>query len=193
MAASEGSGWQARLFESAAEFLASAPAPGASCLVLDVTMLGIAQLDLRGRVGNAGGSMPVILASRCGKLVMTVSAIHGGTVELAKTPTEQNPILAAVRYAIERSRSVLERQAETKRLEARFSSLSVREREVLALVVSGLLNKQVGYELGISEITVKAHRGRVMRKMKASSLPHLVTMAASLRIDRGGHGSPEPV
>ena len=105
---------------------------------------------------------------------------------MVKTPTGQNPILAAVGYAIERSRAVLERQAETRRLEARFSSLSVREREVLALVVSGLLNKQVGYELGISEITVKAHRGRVMRKMKASSLPQLVNMAASLKVDRGG-------
>ena len=120
MAAIEGSGWQARLFLSAEEFLASSPAPGASCLVLDVTMLGLAHLDLRGRVGNGGRSMPVILASRCGKLVMTVSAVQEGSVELVKTPTGQNPILAAVGYAIERSRAVLEQQAETKRLKLGF-------------------------------------------------------------------------
>ena len=190
-AAIEASGWQARLFASAADFLASTPAPGPSCLVLDVTMLALARLDLHSRVGIGGRSMPVILISRSGELVMTASAVHGGSVELAKTPAGENPVLAAVCYAIERSRSVLEQQAETRRLEARFSSLSAREREVLALVVAGLLNKQVGYELGISEITVKAHRGRVMRKMKATSLPQLVNMAASLKVDCGGR-APSP-
>lgn len=185
-AAIEASSWQARPFASAADFLASPPAPGASCLVLDVTILALAGLDLQGRVGIGGRSMPVILASLSGELVMTASAVHGGSIETVKTPAGENPVLVAVRYAIEQSRTALEQQAETRRLEARFSSLSAREREVLALVVAGLLNKQVGYELGISEITVKAHRGRVMRKMKATSLPQLVNMAASLKVDRGG-------
>ena len=176
----EASGWQARLFASVAEFLASPPAPGPNCLVLDVTMLALARLDLHSRVGIGGRTMPIILASRSGELVMTASAVHGGSVEVMKTPDGENPVLVAVGHAIEQSRAALEQQAETRRLEARFSSLSTREREVLALVVAGLLNKQVGYELGISEITVKAHRGRVMRKMKAASLPQLVNMAASL-------------
>ena len=181
-AAIEELGWEARAFASAGEFHASLPASGPSCLVLDVTLLGVARLDLPDGGGAGGPSMPMILASRCGDLVMTVSAVGAGLIELVKTPRGDDEVMAAVRFALERSRTALEQQAETRRLEARLASLSHRERQVLALVVSGLLNIQVGYELGISEITVKAHRGRVMRKMQAGSLAELVNMGARLSI-----------
>ncbi len=184
VAAIEALGWQARPFSSAGEFLASPPAPGPSCLVLDVTIPGLERHDVRRRVEAGWASMPIILASRSGHLLMTISMVEEGAVELVKTPIGGDEFLAAVSYALERSRATLEQQAETRRLRARFTSLSPRERDVLTLVVAGLLNKQVGYELGISEITVKAHRGRVMRKMEAPSLPDLVNMAASLDVRR---------
>src|ERR1700676_5368596 len=175
-------GWQAQTFASAQEFLSRPRVLAPSCLVLDVTLPGLNGLDLQKRVAVDRTDMPIIFITGYGDVPMTVQAMKAGAVEFLTKPFGDDVLLSAIRHAIERSQAALGHEAKMQALRDRHASLSRREREVMALVVSGLLNKQVGGELGISEITVKAHRGRVMRKMNAGSLAKLVTMAARLRL-----------
>jgi FixJ family two-component response regulator len=179
----EESAWQAETFASAQEFLARPRAVVPSCLVLDVNLPDLNGLDLQKRVAADRPEMPVIFISRYRDVPVTVQAMKAGAVEFLTKPFKDHVLLSAIGQALERSRRALEHEAKMKTLRDSYASLTPREREVMVLVVSGLLNKQVGGELGISEITVKAHRGQVMRKMKASSLPALVHMVARLGLD----------
>jgi FixJ family two-component response regulator len=174
-------GWQPETFASAQEFLACPRAPVPSCLVLDVSLPGLNGLDLQKRVAVERTDMPIMFITGYGDVPMTVQAMKAGAVEFLTKPFKDDVLLAAIRAALERSRVALGLEAEMRVLRDRYESLSHRERQVMALVVSGLLNKQVGGELGISEITVKAHRGKVMQKMMAGSLADLVKMATRLR------------
>lgn len=174
-------GWQPETFACAEEFLAHPRMPAPSCLVLDVTLPDLNGLDLQKRIAAERIDMPIIFITGYGDVPMTVRAMKAGAVDFLMKPFGDEALLNAVRQAIARSRAALGHQAELRALRECHASLTGREREVMALVVSGLLNKQVGGELGISEITVKAHRGKVMQKMKAGSLADLVTMAARLR------------
>ena len=176
-------GWRAETFASAQEFLGRPHPAVASCLVLDVTLPGLSGLDLQKRLAERT-DMPIIFITGHGDVPMTVQAMKAGAAEFLTKPFKDDVLLEAIRSAVERSRAALRLDSEMRALKDCYASLTPREREVMALVVSGLLNKQVGGELGISEITVKAHRGQVMRKMKADSLPSLVTMAARLRAVR---------
>ena len=175
-------GWQPKLFASAQEFLSHPRAPVPSCLVLDVNLPDLNGLDLQRRIAHDRTDMPIIFITGYGDVPTTVRAMKAGAVEFLTKPFSDDVLLNAIRNALERSRIALARQAEIRELQDCYASLTPRERQVMALVVSGLLNKQVGGELGISEITVKAHRGKVMQKMKADSLPALVKMASQLRI-----------
>jgi FixJ family two-component response regulator len=175
-------GWQPETFDSAHEFLSRPRIPGPSCLILDVNLPDLNGLDLQKRVAADRIDMPIIFITGYGDVPMTVQAMKAGAFEFLTKPFGDDVLLTAIRNAIERSRAALDQEAEIQALRDRHASLSRRERQVMALVVSGLLNKQIGGELGISEITVKAHRGQVMRKMKASSLADLVTMSARLHI-----------
>ena len=172
-------GWQPRTFGSAQEFLAHPRPAIPSCLVLDVTLPGLSGLQLQKQLAERA-DMPIIFITGHADIPMSVQAMKAGAVEFLTKPFRDDQLLDAVRDAIDHSRAVLCADLELRRIRARYESLTRRERQVMALVVSGLLNKQVGGELGISEITVKAHRGQVMRKMEAGSLPDLVTMAARL-------------
>jgi FixJ family two-component response regulator len=176
----QASGWRAETFASAHEFLSRPRLSLPSCLVLDVALPDFSGLDLQKRVAADRPDMPVIFITGCGDVSMSVQAMKAGALEFLTKPFLDDVLLGAIRHALECSRRALERAATMKALHAGYASLTPREREVMMLVVSGLLNKQVGSELGISEITVKAHRGQVMRKMKADSLPALVNMAAWL-------------
>jgi FixJ family two-component response regulator len=176
----QASGWQPETFASAQEFLARPRSPVPSCLVLDVALPDINGLDLQKRVAADRSDMPIIFITGYGDVHMTVQAMKAGAIEFLTKPFGDDVLLSAIGHALERSRRALEHDAKMRALRESYASLTPREREVMVLVVSGLLNKQVGGELGISEITVKAHRGQVMRKMKADSLPALVNMVARL-------------
>jgi FixJ family two-component response regulator len=173
-------GWQPETFESAQEFLARPRVIVPCCLVLDVSLPGLNGLELQKRVAVDRTDMPIIFITGHGDVPMTVQAMKAGAVEFLTKPFGDNVLLSAIRHALERSHTALGHEAEMQILRDCYASLTRREREVMALVVSGLLNKQVGGELGISEITVKAHRGQVMQKMKADSFADLVKMAARL-------------
>ena len=175
-------GWQPKTFASAREFLACPRALVPSCLVLDVSLPGLTGLDLQRLVAGERTDMPIIFITGHGDVPMTVQAMKAGAVEFLTKPFSDDVLLRAIRAALERSRVALSLEAEMRVLRDCYASLTQREREVMALVVSGLLNKQVGGELGISEITVKAHRGKVMQKMKAGSVADLVKMATRLRL-----------
>jgi FixJ family two-component response regulator len=177
----EASGWRARTFASAKEFLAQPRVVAPSCMVLDVALPGLSGLDLQMLVADRT-DMPVIFLTGQGDVEMTVRAMKAGALEFLTKPFRPEMLVNAIREALERSRQALAREAALKSLRESYASLSRREREVMKLVVSGLLNKQVGGELGISEITVKAHRGQVMRKMQADSLAGLVRMADRLGV-----------
>lgn len=175
-------GWRAEAFASAQEFLARPRVLVPSCLVLDVSLPGLNGLELQKSVAVERPDMPIIFITGHGNVPMTVQAMKAGAVEFLTKPFGDDVLLSAIRDALERSLAALGYEAEMQVLRDCYESLTRREREVMALVVTGLLNKQVGGELGISEITVKAHRGQVMRKMKADSIAELVKMAARLRL-----------
>ena len=172
-------GWQPSTFASAQEFLSRRQPTVPCCLVLDVALPGLNGLGLQQQLAGRT-DMPIIFITGHGDVPMTVQAMKAGAVEFLTKPFKDDVLLEAIRSAIERSQAALRQHSQTRVLRDCYDSLTPRERQVMELVVSGLLNKQVGGELGISEITVKAHRGQVMRKMKADSLPDLVTMAARL-------------
>jgi len=182
-------GWQPETFPSASAFLARPPVDIPNCLVLDVSLPDLNGLELQERIAGDRVDMPIIFITGYGDVPMTVKAMKAGAVEFLTKPFNDDALLTAISGALERSRATLGQEAELREVRDRYESLSPREREVMALVVSGLLNKQIGGELHISEITVKAHRGQVMRKMKADSLADLVRMAARLgeSASRGSH------
>jgi FixJ family two-component response regulator len=186
-------GFNAEAFASAQEFLKRSRTILPNCLVLDVHLPDLSGLELQKLIAPERTEMPIIFITGDGDVPMTVRAMKAGAVEFLTKPFDDDVLLEAIRQAIERSRMALGDKAELKAIQDRYASLSQREREVMALVVSGLLNKQVGGELGISEITVKAHRGQVMRKMNAGSLPELVIMAARLRQAIDAVSSPDDV
>jgi FixJ family two-component response regulator len=173
-------GWLPETFASAQEFLARPYTLAPSCLVLDVGLPDLNGLELQSRIATGRLDMPIIFISGRGDVPMTVQAMKAGAVDFLTKPFSLDVLVAAIGTAIERSETWLEHEAERQLLRDRYASLSRREQEVMVLVVSGLMNKQVGGKLGISEITVKAHRGQVMRKMKARSFADLVKMAAGL-------------
>ena len=175
-------GWQPETFSSARQFLDRPRALTPSCLVLDISLPGLNGLELQKRVAVERTDMPIIFITGHGDIPMSVGAMKAGAVEFLTKPFNDEVLLTAIRQALERSRLALAQEAEMQELRDRYASLTHREMQVMALVVSGLLNKQVGGELGISEKTVKAHRGQVMQKMKANSVADLVKMAEKLHL-----------
>ena len=175
-------GWHAETFPTALDFLARPRVRTPSCLVLDLSLPDLNGLELQRRVAVDRIDMPIIFITGHGSVPMAVKAVKAGASEFLTKPFRSDVLLRSIRLAIERSHTALRHDAEMQALQDRYASLSGRERQVMMLVVCGKLNKQVGGELGISEITVKAHRGQVMQKMKADSLAGLVKMAAKLHI-----------
>ena len=184
----ETAGWEPETFASAQEFLARPRAAVPSCLVLDVALPDLNGLDLQKRIAADRPDTPIIFVTGHGDVRMSVQAMKAGADEFLTKPCSGDVLLRAIEHALERSRRALEHEAKMRELRESYAALTPREREVMVLVVSGLLNKQVGGELGISEITVKAHRGQVMRKMKAASLPALVNMAGRLGLPAASAG-----
>jgi FixJ family two-component response regulator len=185
-------GLDVETFVSAQEFLSRSPVTVPSCLVLDISLPGLNGLDLQKRVAVERHEMPIIFITGHGDIPITVQAMKAGAVEFLTKPFSDEILLNAIRTALVRSKALLDRSKEILALKARYSCLTTREREVMALVVVGLPNKQVACELGISEITVKAHRGSMMRKIKADSLAELVNIAARLRLPRPSASAPPP-
>jgi FixJ family two-component response regulator len=178
-----GEGWRPVTLASAQEFLDSPRALVPSCLVLDVSLPGLNGLDLQTRIAGERIDMPIIFITGLRDVRKAVRAMKAGAAEFLTKPLNDEALLRAIRQALERSRAALDRQQQMKPMWDRYASLTRREQQVMTLVVSGLLNKQVGGQLGISEKTVKVHRGQVMQKMKAGSLADLVNMAAMLRLE----------
>jgi FixJ family two-component response regulator len=173
-------GWRPQVFESAQDFLGFPRASAPSCLVLDVTMPGLNGLELQSLIAGDRIDMPIIFITGHADVPMTVKAMKAGAVEFLTKPVAEDVLIRAIGSAIARSRITLDQESESQALRSLYAKLTPRERDVMTLVVRGLLNKQVGGELGMAEITVKAHRGQVMRKMKAASFADLVNMGARL-------------
>jgi FixJ family two-component response regulator len=173
-------GWQPETFASGAEFLARPRTTTPSCLVLDISLPDLNGLELQKLIASERIDMPIIFITGHGDVPMTVQAMKGGAVEFLTKPFDDEVLLNAIRHAIGRSAAVLDDQAEITALRSNYESLTPRERDVMQCVVAGMLNKQIGMKLGISEITVKAHRGKMMQKMKAESLADLVKTAVRL-------------
>ena len=173
-------GWQPETFASAADFLARPRTTLPSCLVLDVSLPDLSGLELQKLIASERTDMPIIFITGHGDVPMTVQAMKGGAVEFLTKPFDDEVLLNAIRHAIMRSAAVLDDEAEITALRSNYESLTPRERDVMKLVVAGMLNKQIGLKLGISEITVKAHRGKMIQKMKADSVADLVKTAVRL-------------
>jgi FixJ family two-component response regulator len=176
----EFAGWQPETFASAVEFLKHPRTTIPSCLVLDISLPDLNGLELQKLIASDRADMPIIFITGYGDVPMTVQAMKGGAVEFLTKPFDDEVLLNAIRHSIRRSAAVLDDQAEIAKLSSSYESLTPREQDVLRLVVAGMLNKQIGLKLGISEITVKAHRGKMMQKMKADSLADLVKTAVRL-------------